>query len=57
MHQHFIKGKKLLLIFKNSTQEIAKYRITEKGVMYFFDRDPIPLKKLRCATYYKAERN
>ena len=54
MHQHFIKGKKLLLIYKNGTQEIAKYRLSDKEVLYFSDHKPVPLNKLRCTGYYKA---
>ncbi len=53
MHQHYKKGKKLLLIFKDGHQELGKYRVAEKGILYFQDRDPVPLKKLRAATYYK----
>ena len=53
MHQHFIKGKKLLLIFKDGHQELGKYRVTDKGVLYFSDRKPVPLDKLRCVGYYK----
>lgn len=30
MHQHFIKGKKLLLIYKDGTQEVAKYEFQTK---------------------------
>ena len=54
MHQHFIKGKKLLLIYKNGIQEVAKYRISDKGVLYFSAHEPVPLSKLRCVGYYKA---
>lgn len=54
MHQHFIKGKKLLLIYKDGAQEVAKYRVSDKGVLYFSDHKPVPLSKLRCAGYYKA---
>ena len=54
MHQHFIKGRKLLLIYKDGTKEVAKYRVSDKGVLYFSDHDPVPLSKLRCAGYYKA---
>ena len=53
MHQHFIKGKKLLLIYKDGTQEVAKYRVSDKGVLYFFAFIPLPLRKPRCAGYYK----
>ena len=53
MHQHFIKGRKLLLIFKDGHQEFGKYRVSDKGILYFFDREPVPLSKLRCATYPK----
>lgn len=53
MHQHFVKGKKLLLIFKDGHQEFGKYRVTDKGILYFSDRKPVPLDKLRCAGYYK----
>ena len=55
MHQHFIKGKKLLLIYKNGTQEIAKYSVSDKGVLYFFDHKPVSLNKIRCAGYYKPQ--
>lgn len=55
MHQHFIKGKKLLLIYKNGSQKIAKYRVSDKGILYFFDYEPVPLSKLRCVGYYKGE--
>lgn len=40
MHQHFIKGKKLLLIYKDGTQEVAKYRVSDKGTLYFSDHKP-----------------
>ena len=53
MHQHFIKGRKLLLIYKDGHQELGKYRVSDKGVLYFSDRDPVPLSKLRSAGYYK----
>ena len=53
MHQHFVRGKKLLLIFKDGHQEFGKYRVTDKGVLYFSDRKPVALDKLRCAGYYK----
>ena len=53
MHQHYVKGKKLLLIFKDGHQEFGKYRVTDKGILYFTDREPVPLKKLRAAGYYK----
>jgi len=56
MHQHFIKGRKLLLIFKDGHQETGKYRVSDKGILYFTDRDSVPLSKLRCVTYYKAVR-
>lgn len=54
MHQHFIKGKKLLLIYKDGSQEIAKYKVSDKGILYFSDHDPVPLNKLRSAGYYKG---
>ena len=53
MHQNFIKGKKLLLIYKDGHQETGKYRITDKGTLYFFDRDPVKLCNLRSVGYYK----
>ena len=53
MHQHYIKGKKLLLIFKDGHQETGKYRVSDKGILYFMDREPVPLRKLRSAGYYK----
>lgn len=55
MHQHFIKGRKLLLIDKQGNQFIAKYRVTERGVLYFYDHEPVRMDKIRCATYYKAQ--
>ena len=57
MHQHFIKSKKLLLIYKDGTQEVAKYRVSDKGTLYFSDHKPVPLSKLRCAGYYKEGKN
>ena len=55
MHQHYIRGKKLLLIYKDGRQEVAKYRMAERGVIYFMDHDPVPMKKLRSAGYYKPQ--
>ena len=55
MHQHFIKRKRLFIIYKNGEQVVAKYRVTDKGVLYFFDHDPIPLSKIRSAGYYKRK--
>lgn len=57
MHQHFIKGKKLLLTFKNGDQTVAKYRVSDKGTMFFYDHQPVALNKLRCAGYYKPGKN
>ena len=56
MHQTYIKGKRLLLIFKDGHQELGKYRVTEKGILYFSDREPVPLRKLRSAGYYKPSK-
>jgi hypothetical protein len=53
MHQHFIKGKKLLLIFKDGHQEIGKYRVIEKNIIYFYDRKEVKLKELISVGYYK----
>lgn len=55
MHQHFIKGRKLLLIDKKGNQEVAKYRVSDRGVLYFFDHEPVRLDRLRCVTYYRAQ--
>ena len=57
MHQHFIKGKKLLLIYKDGSQEVAKYRVADKGILYFSDHDPVRFSKLRCVSYYKEGKN
>lgn len=54
MHQRFVKNKRLLLIFNDGHQEFGKYRISERGVLYFFDRDPVPLHRLRSVGYYKG---
>ena len=53
MHQNMIKGKKVLLIFKDGHQEIGKFRKAEKGTFYFSDHDPVRLKHLRCITYLR----
>ena len=53
MHQNYIKGRKLILIFKDGHQEFGKFRKSERGVLYFDDRDSVPMKKLRSAGYYK----
>jgi hypothetical protein len=53
MHQDYIKGKKLLLIYKNGIKVIGKFRKSEKGILYFFDIEPVAMKKLRSASYYK----
>ena len=53
MHQDFIRGKKLLLIFNNGHQEFGKFRKSERGVLYFFDRDPVKMNKIKSASYYK----
>lgn len=55
MHQNFIRNKRLLIIFKNGEQLIAKHRKTEKGIMYFEDHNPIRLDKMRSAGYYKPQ--
>lgn len=55
MHQHFVKGKKLLLIYKDGHQETGKYRVTDKGVLHFSDRESVPLSKLRSVGYYKSQ--
>lgn len=53
MHQNYIKGRKLILIFKDGHQEFGKFRKSERGILYFDDRDSVPMKKLRSAGYYK----
>jgi len=55
MHHNFIKGRKILLIDKKGRQEIAKFRVSDKGILYFFDHEPVRLDKIRCATYYKPQ--
>lgn len=55
MHQHFIKNKKIILFYKDGRQKIARYRVSDKGILYFYDHDPIPLKRLRAVSYYKGK--
>jgi hypothetical protein len=53
MHQHFHKGKRLLLIKKSGKQIVAKYIKTEGKLIYLEDMEPIRLDTLRAITYYK----
>lgn len=53
MHQNFIRGKKLLLIFKDGHKEFGKIRKSDRGVLYFYDRDPVQLSQMTSANYYK----
>lgn len=55
MHQNFIRGRCLILIFKDGHQELGKFRKAERGIIYFYDRDPVKMDKINSAGYYKPQ--
>ena len=56
MKQHFISGKKVLLIFNDGHQEVGKVHHAEKGIIYFSDRSAVKMSQIRSASYYKPSK-
>lgn len=52
-HTNFSKGAKILIIWKDGKQSVAKFIKNERGVLYFQDHEPIRVRNARCFTYYK----